>query len=390
MSSKQQENNDSQTSSRNSKVVLSHNPYQPRDSKENAIYLAELSLTLQRNWWLLLTCILIAFLGAWVYTKLTPKNYTARVAYEVSHLNPVKLQQKNGSSRVIDLEKEYLNQQTIGLFQKIEFLSFFLERTGLTTLVLEDLYDPLTDTYALPNDLLSPDEFAASSLIGDGKNPVFEFQTEQSSGLTSLTVHYRDPDLVTSLANDGLLWANDHLISQEIFNLQWQLEGLRQSLAQLGSKRLAANVTSAIGSQSSVSSAIFENLQPRLIDRQIELGVLDKAQLSDPSISPMKVEAAVLEEKLLELNNHTANQSNIFSGEAEEIAKLRIQFAQSHGRLQQLRTGDRPLVRIIDRALPPENPSRPNAPLIMGLSLVVGLFGGMFFVFAVDFVRKVR
>jgi uncharacterized protein involved in exopolysaccharide biosynthesis len=158
----------------------------------------------------------------------------------------------------------------------------------------------------------------------------------------------------------------------------------------LGSKRLAANVTSAIGSQSSVSSAIFENLQPRLIDRQIELGVLDKAQLSDPSISPMKVEAAVLEEKLLELNNHIANQSNIFSGEAEEIAKLRIQFAQSHGRLQQLRTGDRPLVRIIDRALPPENPSRPNAPLIMGLSLVVGLFGGMFFVFAVDFVRKAR
>jgi len=48
------------------------------------------------------------------------------------------------------------------------------------------------------------------------------------------------------------------------------------------------------------------------------------------------------------------------------------------------------MVRIIDRAIPPENPSKPNARLILALSLVVGLFGGIFLVFLVDFVRKTR
>jgi len=58
--------------------------------------------------------------------------------------------------------------------------------------------------------------------------------------------------------------------------------------------------------------------------------------------------------------------------------------------LELLQSGQQPLVRIIDRAIPPENPSKPNARLILALSLVVGLFGGIFLVFLVDFVRKTR
>ena len=62
----------------------------------------------------------------------------------------------------------------------------------------------------------------------------------------------------------------------------------------------------------------------------------------------------------------------------------------TQARLQLLQSGQQPFVRIIDRAIPPENPSKPNVPLILALSLVVGLFGGVFLVFLVGFVRKTR
>ena len=102
----------------------------------------------------------------------------------------------------------------------------------------------------------------------------------------------------------------------------------------------------------------------------------------------MKAEIGVLEAKLAELNKQ--RQSIKDNRESEEISKLRIQFAQTQARLQLLQSGQQPFVRIIDRAIPPENPSKPNVPLILALSLVVGLFGGVFLVFLVDFVRKTR
>ena len=237
---------------------------------------------------------------------------------------------------------------------------------------------------------LSPDEFAADLLIGDSKNPTFEFQTEKSSGLTSLTVHFRDPDLAVSLANDGLRWANDYLLSQEIVDLQRESDSLSQSLIQLGAEKAIEVKSAEIETSFSVSPLVLENLQQRLIDRQIELGVLEKTQPSAPSITDMKAEIGVLEAKLAELNKQRESQSIGDNRESEEISKLRIQFAQTQARLQLLQSGQQPLVRIIDRAIPPENPSKPNVRLILALSLVVGLFGGVFLVFLVDFVRKTR
>ena len=104
----------------------------------------------------------------------------------------------------------------------------------------------------------------------------------------------------------------------------------------------------------------------------------------------MKAEIGVLEAKLAELNKLRESHSIGDDRESEEISKLRIQFAQTQARLQLLQSGQQPLVRIIDRAIPPENPSKPNVRLILALSLVVGLFGGVFLVFLVDFVRKTR
>ena len=139
-----------------------------------------------------------------------------------------------------------------------------------------------------------------------------------------------------------------------------------------------------------ISPLVLENLQQRLIDRQIELDILEKIQPSAASIAGMKSEIAVLEEKLAELSKQKASQSKKYGGEAEEIAKLRIQFVQHQARLELLKSGEQPLVRIIDRAIPPENFSKPNALLILIISFVVGMFGGVFLVFSVDFVRKTK
>ena len=390
MSSEQQENDQFKDLNTSSNVTQFPHPYHPQNSKGTNFYLSELQLSLKRNWWILLASLLIAFLGTWSYLELTQKTYVARVSYEVIPLNHVNLQQKNDEGRIVDLEEEFLNQRTIRLFQKIEFVSFFLDRTGLTSLILADLYDPKTDTYALPNDLLSPDEFAAASLIGNTKNPTFAFQTEKSSGLTSLTVQFHNPELATSLANDGLRWANDYLLSQEIIDLQRELNSLGQSLSQLGTEKSMEVKSAEMGNSLSVSPLVLENLQQRLIDRQIELGVLEKTQPNAASIAGMKAEIGVLEAKLAELNKQRDGQSTEAGRESEEIAKLRIQFAQNQSRLELLQSGQQLLVRIIDRAIRPENPSKPNTRLILALSLVVGLFGGIFLVFLVDFVRKTR
>jgi len=390
MSSEQQENDQFKDLNTSSNVTQFPHPYHPQNSKGTNFYLSELQLSLKQNWWILLASLLIAFLGTWSYLELTQKTYVARVSYEVIPLNPVNLQQKNDEGRIVDLEEEFLNQRTIRLFQKIEFVSFFLDRTGLTSLILADLYDPTTDTYALPNDLISPDEFAAASLIGNTKNPTFAFQTEKSSGLKSLTVQFHNPELATSLANDGMRWANDYLLSQEIVNLQRELDSLGQSLSQLGAEQSMEVKSAEMGNSLSVSPLVLENLQQRLIDRQIELGVLEKTQPNAPRIADMKAEIGVLEAKLAELNKQRDSQSTEVGRESEEIAKLRIQFAQNQSRLELLQSGQQLLVRIIDRAIRPENPSKPNTRLILALSLVVGLFGGVFLVFLVDFVRKTR
>ena len=252
------------------------------------------------------------------------------------------------------------------------------------------MYDPSTDTYVLPNDLLSPDEFAAASLIEDAKTSVFEFQTEKSSGLTSLTVYFRDPDLAASLANDGLRWANDYLLSQEISDLQRELDSLSQTLRRLGSQKFIELNSAEKETSFSVSPLILENLQQRLVDRQIEMRILEKTHPSASSIAGMKSEIRVLEEKLAELDNQKASQSKNNSGEAEEITKLRIQFAQDQARLELLQSDQQPLVRIIDRAIPPENFSKPNVLLILALSFIVGWLRGIFLVFSVNFVCKTK
>ena len=145
MSLEQRSNDQLKNFNTNSNVTQFPNPYHHQNSNGANFYLLELSLSLKRYWWLFLASVLIAFLGTLFYLEYTPKIYRARVSYEVFHLNQVNLQQKNDEGRTIDLEKEFLNQYTIGLFQKIEFLAFFLNRTGLTPLILFDLYDPTTD-----------------------------------------------------------------------------------------------------------------------------------------------------------------------------------------------------------------------------------------------------
>ena len=388
MSLEQRSNDQLKNLNINSNITQFSKPYHHQNSNGANFYLLELSLSLKRYWWLFLASVLIAFLSTLIYLEYTPKIYSARVSYELFHLNQVNLQQKNDEDRTVDLEIEFLNQYTIGLFQKIEFLAFFLNRTGLTPLILFDLYDPTTDTYVLPNDSLSPDEFAAASLIEDAKNPVFVFHTENSSGLTSLTVHFRDPNLASSLANDGLRWANDYLLSLEIIKLQRELDILSQSLSKMDSNKYIELNSAEKNSSFSISPFALENLQQRLIDRQIELGILEKIQPGAASVADMKSEIGVLEKKLAELGNQKASQSKKYGGEAEEIAKLRIQFAQHQARLILLQSGQQPLVRIIDRAIPPKNFSKPNAALILILSFVVGMFGGVLLVFSVDFVRK--
>ena len=390
MSLEQRSNDQLKNLNINSNITQFSKPYHHQNSNGANFYLLELSLSLKRYWWLFLASVLIAFLSTLIYLEYTPKIYSARVSYELFHLNQVNLQQKNDEGRTVDLEIEFLNQYTIGLFQKIEFLAFFLNRTGLTPLILFDLYDPTTDTYVLPNDSLSPDEFAAASLIEDAKNPVFVFHTENSSGLTSLTVHFRDPNLASSLANDGLRWANDYLLSLEIIKLQRELDILSQSLSKMDSNKYIELNSAEKKSSFSISPFALENLQQRLIDRQIELGILEKIQPGAASVADMKSEIGVLEKKLAELGNQKASQSKKYGGEAEEIAKLRIQFAQHQARLILLQSGQQPLVRIIDRAIPPKNFSKPNAALILILSFVVGMFGGVLLVFSVDFVRKAR
>ncbi len=351
-------------------------PYYPPATEDDTIDLVELILTIWRYWWLVLASVILCIVVAGVFLQVTPKSYSSTIIYETYE-----------SSRN---EGKTNNERLISLFATRDFIKNFLEQAGLTSLILADLYDPKTDTYDLPNDLLSPDEFAAASLIGNTKNPTFEFQTKRSSGLTSLTVQFHNPELATSLANDGLRWANDYLLSQEIVNLQRELDSLGQSLSQLGAEKSMEVKSAEMGNSLSVSPLVLENLQQRLIDRQIELGVLEKTQPNAASIAGMKAEIGVLEAKLAELNKQRDGQSTGAGRESEEISKLKIQFAQNQSRLELLQSGQQPLVRIIDRAIPPENPSKPNTRLILALSLVVGLFGGVFLVFLVDFVRKTR
>jgi len=351
-------------------------PYHPPATEDDTIDLVELVLTIWRYWWLVLASVVLCLVAASVFLQITPKSYSSTIIYET-------YESSSNNERTN-------HERLISLFATRDFIKNFLEQAGLTSLILADLYDPKTDTYALPNDFLSPDEFAAASLIGNTKNPTFEFQTERSSGLTSLTVQFHNPELATSLANDGLRWANDYLLSQEIVNLQRELDSLGQSLSQLGTEKSMEVKSAEMGNSLSVSPLVLENLQQRLIDRQIELGVLEKTQPNAASIADMKAEIGVLEAKLAELNKQRDGQSTGAGRESEEIAKLRIQYAQNQSWLELLQSGQQPLVRIIDRAIPPENPSKPNARLILALSLVVGVFGGIFLVFLVDFVRKTR
>ena len=361
-------------------------PYHPPATEDDTIDLVELVLTIWRYWWLVLASVVLCLVAASVFLQITPKSYSSTIVYETYESSSNNERTNNERTN----NERTNNERLIGLFATRDFIKDFLEQAGLTSLILADLYDPKTDTYDLPNDFLSPDEFAAASLIGNTKNPTFEFQTEKSSGLTSLTVQFHNPELATSLANDGLRWANDHLLSQEIIDLQRELDSLGQSLSQLGTEKSMEVKSAEMGNSLSVSPLVLENLQQRLIDRQIELGVLEKIQPNAASIAGMKAEIGVLEAKLAELNKQRDSQSIGAGRESEEIAKLRIQFAQNQSRLELLQSGQQPLVRIIDRAIPPENPSKPNTRLILALSLVVGLFGGIFLVFLVDFVRKTR
>ncbi|MEL0159666.1 MAG: Wzz/FepE/Etk N-terminal domain-containing protein, partial [Deltaproteobacteria bacterium] len=107
-------------------------PYYPAATEDDTIDLVELILTVWRYWWLILASVVLCLGAAAVFLQITPKSYNTSVIYEISNVPGV--------------NKAEINGKLSGLFGSRAFLMNFLDRTGLTPLILRDLYDPSTDT----------------------------------------------------------------------------------------------------------------------------------------------------------------------------------------------------------------------------------------------------
>jgi uncharacterized protein involved in exopolysaccharide biosynthesis len=247
--------------------------------EEDEIDLLELIRTLLQSWKMIVGITVISIGMAVTYALLTPEVFKAETLLASAQ------EEKSGTSSLsqfgglaamvgISIPSDSDTEQVIATLESRKFLSLFINNNKLLPVLFEDLWDTAKSAWILKSDEDEPslnDGFSALK-------PAITIDEEGKSGLITLSISWRDPEIAAQWANDLVKQLNEQLREQAIQDSQKRIGYLEQELAKTTLKDMREVLYSLLESekQKAMLANVNEDFALEVIDPAVAPEVREK------------------------------------------------------------------------------------------------------------------
>jgi uncharacterized protein involved in exopolysaccharide biosynthesis len=201
--------------------------------EEDEIDLLELIRTLLQSWKLIVSITIISTGLAVTYALLAPEVFKAESL--LAHTQEGKsgtsssIGQFGGLAAMagISIPSGSNTEQVIATLESRKFLTLFINNNKLLPVLFEDLWDAAKNAWILESDQDEPSPNDGYSALGNA----ITIDEDKKSGLITLSISWRDPEIAAQWANDLVKQLNEQLREQAIQDSKKRVGYLEQELA---------------------------------------------------------------------------------------------------------------------------------------------------------------
>jgi uncharacterized protein involved in exopolysaccharide biosynthesis len=251
--------------------------------EEDEIDLLELIRTLLQSWKLIVGITVISIGIAVTHALLSPEVFKAEallasVREEKSGV-PSYLGQFGGLAAMagMPIPSDSNTEQVIATLQSRKFLSLFINNNKLLPVLFEDLWDAAKNAWILESDQDEP-SFNDGYIALKGAIAIHE---DKKSGLITLSVSWKDPEIAAQWTNDLVKQLNEQLREQAIQDSKKRVGYLEQELAKTTLKDMREVLYSLLESEK--QKAMLAN-----VNEDFALEVIDPAVAPEVSEKPKR------------------------------------------------------------------------------------------------------
>jgi uncharacterized protein involved in exopolysaccharide biosynthesis len=248
--------------------------------EEDEIDLLELIRTLLQSWKLIVAITVISIGMAVTYALLSPEVFKAETlltsAQEEKSGVSSSIRQFGGLAQMagISIPSDSNIEQVIATLESRKFLSLFIKNNKLLPVFFEDLWDAEKKAWILEPDQDEPDANDGYSVL----KGAITIDEEKKSGLITLSISWRDPEIAAQWANDLVTQLNEQLREQAIQDSKKRVGYLEQELAKTTLQDMRAVLYNLLESekQKAMLANVNEDFALEVIDPAVAPEVREK------------------------------------------------------------------------------------------------------------------
>jgi len=248
--------------------------------EENEIDLLELIRTLLQSWKLIVGITIISTGLAVTHALLSPEVFKAETL-----LAPTQDEKSGVSSSIgqfgglaamagISIPSDSNTEQVIATLESRKFLTLFINNNKLLPVLFENLWNAEKQVWILETDQEEPSPNDGYSALGGA----ITIDEDKKSGLITLSILWRDPEIAAQWANDLVKQLNEQLRAQAIQDSKKRVGYLEQELAKTTLKDMREVLYSLLESekQKAMLANVNEDFALEVIDPAVAPEVREK------------------------------------------------------------------------------------------------------------------
>ena len=165
-------------------------------------------------------------------------------------------------------------EQVIATLKSRKFLHFFIEKKKLNIVLFEDIWDEEKQSWIVDSIEDQPTEQDAVQLF----KKILFVNKDQETGLITLSIYWKDPELAACWANDLVKQLNEQLRDQAVRNSKKRIGYLEQELAKTTLQDMRAVLYNLLESekQKAMLANVNEDFALEVIDPAFAPEILDQ------------------------------------------------------------------------------------------------------------------
>jgi uncharacterized protein involved in exopolysaccharide biosynthesis len=249
-------------------------------SDEDEIDLLELIRTLLKAWKTIVGIIILCTGLGVAYALYSPEVFKAETL-----LAPAQEEKSSASSALgqfgglaamagISIPSDSNVEQVVATLNSRRFLRTYIKQNNLTPVLFDEIWDPINKAWKVPS---VEDEPTEQKAIESFKACLF-VDEDKKSGLITLSISWKDPEVAAQWANDLVKQLNDQLREQAIADSKKRVGYLEQELAKTTLQDMRAVLYNLLESekQKAMLANVNEDFALEVIDPAVAPETRDK------------------------------------------------------------------------------------------------------------------